>query len=125
MQHERRARFIQYTVGVPIVGVIYYVLSVAFAAHVQGLADSLVRSVPWYYSIPTFFVYFPFFALAGRYFQFLRPIFTPLEPIFGSADNAALFIIVGLQAVFWGFIAIFCFRFIRRFRARRKSAAST
>ncbi len=110
MQHRRIQKPIQYFVGVPIFGLLYYGFALAFFGHMQGLVDSGVRNLPWYYSIPNFFLAFPLLTLMDRYFSVLRPA---LQLVFDSPDNAALFIVAGLQALFWGVIAVFCFRFVR------------
>jgi len=125
MDCHRHVGRIQYIVGILVVGVLYYLLAIAFAGHMQGLADSHVRSVPWYYDIPGFFLVFPFFGLVTSHFQYFRPIFVPFETVFGSADNAALYIIISLQGAFWGFVGVFCFRFLGRLLVRRGCASST
>jgi hypothetical protein len=125
MQGHKRTLLIQYAIGTPVVGVIYYILAIAFFSQMQFLADKGVRTVPWYYAIPELFVSFPFLAPSDHCVQFLRPIFAILGPLFGDTDAAAIFIIIGLQAVFWGFIVVFCFRFVSKVRACRKGPINT
>ena len=124
MHQERRAKFIEYVVGVPIVCIIYLVVSMAFMRHMQFLVDSK-RAEPWYYSILGFFVSFPFLYPSGFFVPQLRRFFDFLEPVFGSGDNGAMIAIVILDAIFWGFVAVFCFRLIRGLKARRSNAGST
>lgn len=85
---------------------VYLVLAIAFVVHVQGLVDSGLYEVPWMYLIPRFLVSYPFLAPANAFSEHLRPLFQPFEGIFGSSDNAAIFIIFALQALFWGLILV-------------------
>jgi hypothetical protein len=125
MNDQKRRSLIQYAVGIPVVGFIYLVLSIAFVGHVQGLADSSGGSVPWYYSILGFFVSFPFLHPSEFFSQILRPLFGIFAPVFGSADSAAIFIIIALQAIFWGFAATFCFRLVSKFFGKKQAPQST
>lgn len=86
--------------------IVYLVLAIAFVAHMQGLVDSGLYEVPWMYLIPGFLVSYPFLAPANAFSEDLRPLFHPFEGIFGSSDNAAIFIILALQSLFWGLILV-------------------
>jgi hypothetical protein len=116
MNSSRREAVRQYAIGIPISGVLHWILAICFVGEMQGIADSVDTSVPWYYRIPGFFVSFPFLYPSEYLSQYLRPLL--------GSDNAAIFTLLALQGAFWGFIIVFLVRYILRFLAQGQNADS-
>jgi hypothetical protein len=112
MRTDRKQALLEYGLGIPIAGFFYVVLSLAFVGHGQLLADSGATTVPWYYLFPVIFIELPFLVLLN--------ISDWWRPVFGT-DNAAMFAMIALDAIFWSFLIVFGFRFVRKFMARHKT----
>ena len=122
MRTNRKHALLECGLGMLIVGIPYFIFCIVFLGQAQALADSGATTAPWYYDVGTIIADFPFlFALDHISDRWWRPVFNFFGQVFGSEDNAAMFAMVALDSIFWGFMVVFWFRFIRKYWARRNS----
>ena len=97
-----------------LIAIVYFFAYLGVIGTLQGMLDSGESGpVPWPLGLAYAVFAFPVF--------YLMPVLAdPLRQLLGN-DNNAIFVLLGLNGLCWGVMAVTLFRLISRFRSRRKN----
>ena len=112
MISDKAASLLQSVFWILLIAIVYFFAYLGVIGTLQGMLDSSESGpVPWPLGLAYAVFAFPVF--------YLMPVLAdPLRQLIGD-DNNAIFALLGLNGICWGFIAVTVFRLIARYRSRR------